>query len=202
DRGGLRMSEDDTRYCAVVRFAALAEDVGGGDPAVVLAHVGERPDPGHVTDRPHALAGVHPRVDRYAVCVGLDADVLQTEIRSTRPAAGRHEQPLGNQLLAVPETDSVVSPVVRDAACTGAEMDPQSLTAEPVGQRLAERTRLTRQDVVHAFHEVHTRAEARERLRHLHSHGSAAEDHDAGRKLPYAGGFTIGPHALELRQTR
>src|SRR3954452_6758238 len=66
-RWGLRSS------CSV----RVSEDVGGDDPALVLADVGQRPDAGHVADRPQALAGAHLCVDRdSAAVVGLQDVVL------------------------------------------------------------------------------------------------------------------------------
>ena len=103
DRGGLRVGEDDTGHGLVVGLSRLAEDVGGDDVALVLADMGERPDPGHIADRPQSLAGAQVGVDRDPVAVRLDADRLQAEPVDAWAPAGGDEQAVAAQLAAVVE---------------------------------------------------------------------------------------------------
>jgi hypothetical protein len=88
------MREDDARPCAVVGLARLPEDVRRRDPAVVLAHVGERPDRGDVPDRPHAVAGAHARINLNAAAVDFDPELLEPDVAHPRPAIGGDEQAL------------------------------------------------------------------------------------------------------------
>src|SRR5512132_2493754 len=98
DRRDLRIGEDDARDGVVVRLARLAVDVRGDDPALILADVGERPDAGHVADRPEAVAGGEARVDRDPLRARLDPDRLEADAVDARPPAGRDEQPVAAQL--------------------------------------------------------------------------------------------------------
>ena len=75
----------------------------GDDLALVLADVGERPDPVDVADRPQALTGAQVRVDRDPVRVGLDADRLEADLADARAASGRHEHMVAAQLATVLE---------------------------------------------------------------------------------------------------
>src|SRR5207237_4146816 len=62
----------------------------------------------------------------------------------------------------------------------------------------AERLRLTRKHVFHAFYELHLDAHARECLRHLNADRTRAEDDEALGKLLQPGGLAVRPDAVEL----
>ena len=115
DRGGLRIGVDHARHGLVVRLARLPEDVRRDHVALVLADVGQRPQPGDVPDRPEPLARAQVRVDRDSVGVGLDPDGLQAHPADPRAAARRDEQPVAAQLATVVELEDVVVAVASRA---------------------------------------------------------------------------------------
>jgi hypothetical protein len=70
-----------------VGLTRLAEEVRGDDITLVLADVGQRPNAGHVTDRPQPLACAQLNVDRDAA----RANRIQACRYPGTPARG-HEQ--------------------------------------------------------------------------------------------------------------
>ena len=62
-RCGLRVGVGDSRNGLVVRRMRLAGDVRRDHVALVLADVGERPDPGDIANRPQAFARAHVLID-------------------------------------------------------------------------------------------------------------------------------------------
>src|SRR5205085_9394929 len=85
-----------------------AEDVRGDDAALVLADVGQRPDAGHVADRPQPLAEREALVHGEAARAGLDADGLEPDALDPRPPARRDEQAIAAQLAPIGEGEHVV----------------------------------------------------------------------------------------------
>jgi hypothetical protein len=83
----------------------VAEDVGGGDPPLVLADVGERPDPGDVADGPDAIGGPHPLVDAdpLLACVGIDSGRVQAEAVHPGLASRGDQQLVAAELRAALE---------------------------------------------------------------------------------------------------
>src|SRR5207248_647737 len=81
--GGLRIAEHDAWDGVVTGGCGPAQDVGRRHTTLVLADVGERPDPGHVPDRPKAVAGGHARVHLDAARVRLYAHGLEAGAIST-----------------------------------------------------------------------------------------------------------------------
>ena len=87
DGADLRVGEGDAGQGAVVGAGAvLAEDVSGGDAALVHRDVRERALPGDVADRPQAVAGAHPVVDLDGAGVRVQADRLEAEPAEVRTA--------------------------------------------------------------------------------------------------------------------
>ena len=103
---------------------------------------------------------------------------------------------LACQRAAVLKAHHVVFSIICDPAGAPTEMDPQPFAAYRLGERVAERTRLAREDVLHPFDEVNACPQRRERLRHLNPHRSAPQDHHTCRDLPDPGGFTVGPDTV------
>ena len=142
-RRRLRVGVDDARYGVVVGLALLAEDVRRDDLALVLADVGQRPDPDDVADRPEALARAQVRVDRDSVAIGLDPDGLQAEPVDARAAAGGDEQAVAAQLAAILELEDVVLAVAarRGRACPEDELDAVAAAGPRRAPRPAARAR-------------------------------------------------------------
>src|SRR5436305_8469618 len=195
------MREDDSRDGAEVSLAMLAEDVGGDDPAVVLADVGQRPDSGHVTNRPDSIARIHPGIDWDAMRCRLDADGLETNVADAGAATRGHEQLLGGQLLAILEAHEITTGRSGgDRRRAAPEMDAQTVRADRLAERLTELAGLAGKDVVHALDEIDSGAEGRERLGQFDSDRPAAEDDQRLWDLPRARGLAVGPYAVELAQ--
>src|SRR5204863_8628550 len=122
--------------------------VGSGDAALVLADVGERPDPGHVADRPQALAGAHPGIDIDLALAGVEADGLEADALDARAAAGGDEHPIAPQLRPLLELEHVVLAVAPGTARVLAEPQLDALGLERLAERLAERPRRARKHPV------------------------------------------------------
>ena len=80
---------------------SCAEDVARGDRGLVHRHVREGALAGDVADRPEPVAGAHPPVGVDGPRGRVEADRLQAEVRQVGAAAGRDEQLVGLQRLAV-----------------------------------------------------------------------------------------------------
>ena len=89
---------------------------------------------------------------------------------------------------------------MRDVRRSAAEPQVDAVGAQGGGQCLAERPRLTWQQMVHALDDRRLRAQAVERLGHLDADRSAAEHDDALGHLLQAGGLPVGPNAVEVTQ--
>src|SRR5260370_1442915 len=146
DRGRLRVGVGHVRHGVVVGLARLAEDVRGDDLALVLAHVGQQPDAGDVTDGPQPLPGAQVRVDSDALRAGLDADRFQAGGHARAPASG-DEQVVTAQLAAVFEGQDVVVAVASRGGRLHAEDELDAVAAQHLAQRLAPRCGLAGQDV-------------------------------------------------------
>ena len=97
DGGDLRLGEDHARaeraVGAVRDRGVAAEEVVGGDPRLVLAHVREQRLAVDVADRvqPRVAVGPHAKVDRDRR-VGVEPELLEPDALGLRRAAERHEQ--------------------------------------------------------------------------------------------------------------
>ena len=199
---GLGVREHHARHGVVVGGPRPAEDVGRRHAALVLAHVGERPDAGGVADRPHAVGHVHAVVHRYPLLRGLHAHRLEPEPLGARPPAGGHEQAIAAQLVALRELDHELVPVTPDGRRVLAEAQLDPLRGQGLAQTLPQRLGLARQQVVRPLHERDRRAQARHGLSHLHAHGPAAEHEQPLRHLCEGGDLAVGPDAVELVEAR
>jgi hypothetical protein len=94
DRGSLRVGVGDARHRLVVRRVVLSRNVGRHHVALILAHMGERPDAVDIADGPQALARAEMLVHRDAVRVSRDADRLQPDPLHARAATSGHQQPV------------------------------------------------------------------------------------------------------------
>ena len=77
-----------------------------------------------------------------------------------------------------------------------AQLDPVGL--QGLGQRLAERLGLARQQAVGPLDDHRLAAEAHHRLGHLHPHRAAAEDEQPPRDLRQARDLAVRPHAVQV----
>ena len=180
-------------------LARLAEDVGGDDPALVLADVGQRPDAGDVADRPQARAGAQVCVDRNAAGVGDDADRLEADPVHARASAGGDEQTIAAQLAAVTQLQDVV-PVASRGGHVRAEHELDPVAPEGLAERLAERRGLAWEEVPGTVDEYRLAAETADGLRHLDPDRPASEHEQPARHGLHAGRLTVRPHAVELAQ--
>ncbi len=203
DGRDLRVGEDDPRHGGVVGLAVVAEDVRRRDPALVLADVGQRPDAGDVADRPDALARAHPRVDGDPAAAGREADGLEAEAAGPRPAPGRHEQAVAAQDGAVGELEHVLAAgVAAGGAHVAPEVQLDAVGPQRLGQRVAERRRLARQQPVGALDDRDLGAHPPDGLAELDPDRAAAEDQQPAGDRAQRGRLAVGPHALEPVQAR
>ena len=140
DRRRLRVGVGHPRDRLVVGLARLPEDVGRDDLPLVLADVGQRPEPGDVADRPEVLRHAQVCVDRDAVGVRLDADGVEAEPLDPRPSPGGDQQPVAAQLPAVVEHHDVVLAVAPGRGHADGQRELDALTAQDLAQRLTERS--------------------------------------------------------------
>ena len=115
---------------------------GGDDVALVLADVGERPDPGDVADRPQALAGAEVVVDRDALGAGLDADGLEAEPVDARATTRGHQETFAAHLGPSVELDDELAVFVAHRRGLRADRHLDAVPAQRLAQRLAQRRRL------------------------------------------------------------
>src|SRR5262249_58787052 len=125
----------DARHRPVVGPRRPAEDVHGRDPALVLAHVRERPAR-HVADRPDALGGAAALVDRDAPGPRLDADGLEADALRARAPAGRHHDLRAAGLAAVVQGDDLLRAVLPDAYRAPAQEELDAVLAQHVAEEL------------------------------------------------------------------
>ena len=197
----LGVGEHHARNGVVVRGPVASEDVRGGHAALVLAHVGERPDAGRVADRPQPVRDAHPVVHRDPLSRGLHADACRGRgrrrahgARSPR-AAGRRAARRGRRTRRTYSSPSRRTPV----ACSP-KWSSMPSAGERVAERVAERLRLARQEVVHALDQRHRRAQAVHGLRHLHSHRAATQHEQPARDLGEPRDLAVRPDAFQLAE--
>ena len=83
----LRVGEHHARDGFVVSDSVAPEDVRGHHAALVPAHLGQWPEPGHVADRPEAVRHAHPLVDGHPLRRGRDPHRVEAQVVDAR--AGR-----------------------------------------------------------------------------------------------------------------
>ena len=105
--------------------------------------------PGDVADRPEPVTGAQVRVDGDPVAVGLDADGLEPDAVDPRMPARRDEETVARQ-LGCRRRRSGRSRRRRGAprVALHAEHELDAVTAQDLAERLAQRCRLVRQQVV------------------------------------------------------
>jgi hypothetical protein len=133
-RRHLGIGEDDARHRLEVRLAALAQDVGGDDLALVLPDVGQLPDAFDVTDRPEAVRRTQARIDGDALRVGADADRLQAQLPHAGPPAGGDEEAVTSQLATVVELEDVVGALAPGGGGMHAEVQLDAFLAQDVAE--------------------------------------------------------------------
>ena len=135
-----------------------------------------------------------------AVAVGFDADGLEADPVDARAPAGGDEQAVAAQLAAVVELEDVVVAVAPRGGRVHAERELDAVAAQDLGERLAERRRLAREQVLGALDERDLAAEAANGLRHLDADRAAAEHEQPARDRLHAGHLAVRPDAFELAQ--
>lgn len=105
DGGDLGVSEHDSWDALVGGDTTAAQDVVGGDPALVLGHVGEQGDPGDVAYCPQPVGRAAVIVDRDLAGAGRHSDGVQVEPAGHRLAPGAEDHDVGLGLGAVVEGD-------------------------------------------------------------------------------------------------
>ena len=165
---------------------------------LVLPDVGQRPDAGDVADRPYAVAGRHPRVDLDPALAGLDPDGVESESVGAGPwpVATSNRSPRNSSRSGNSSTYSPSSTRTADACCPKHSSMPSLRKA--FAERLAQRLRLARKEVILALDECDRRSHSVHGLRHFDADGSAAEDDHPLRYVGERGDLAVGPHALRL----
>ena len=158
------------------------------------------PDAGDVADRPQALAHAQVCVDRDAVSVGFHADGLEADITDARPPAGGDQQAVAAELAAVAEFEHVVVAVAARGARAHTENEVDTVPLQDLAERLAERGRLMREQVLGRFDQRHLAAEPANGLRHFDADRPAAEHEQLPRHGLHAGHLAVRPDAVELAQ--
>ena len=139
-------------------LARLAEDVRGDDLALVLADVGEQPNPGDVADGPQPLPGAQLRVDPDAMLVERGADRLQAKPGYPRTPARGRQQPVPAQFPVVLEDQDVVGTVTPRGDHVYAEHQFDAVAAQLLTESFAERRWLVGQQVPGGFGDGHLAA--------------------------------------------
>src|SRR4029079_8765326 len=141
---------------AVVGPGAAAGDVPGGHARLVLADVGEQRGAGAVADRPDALRCLEALVRLDSALRDLHAELLEAETFGVWLAAGRDQQLLCAQLVAVRELEAYgsdsLAPVTPDVAHVGPEQDPDPFLLEGRSQQLGRVAIDARHQPVAALH--------------------------------------------------
>ena len=119
-----------------------------------------------------------------------------------RPPAGGDEQAVAAQLAAVVELEDVLVAVAAGGARVRGEDELDLVAAQNLAERLAQRRRLPREDVLGHVDDHGLAPEAANRLGHLHPDRPAAEDQEAARNRRHRGHLAVAPDAVELLQAR
>src|SRR6478609_1570221 len=108
-----------------MRLARFAEDIGRNNPALVLANVCQRPDAGHVPNRPEPFTSAELCVDRNAMTVGHDVDRLQPDVGDPGAPAGGHQDAVATDRTGVVKIEDVVVAVASGTGdmCAQDELD-------------------------------------------------------------------------------
>lgn len=133
----LRFREDDAWNRSILRAHGPGEDVRAGDPPLVLAHVGERHDPGDVADCPDSLRRATALVHLDPLLAGLDAHVFKRQFAQARLAADGDDQLIGGYLL-VGEANGAAVPCGADGRDFGAQPDIDVGAPEPPSRSSSE----------------------------------------------------------------
>ncbi len=151
--------------------------------------------PGHVADRPNAFGGAAAFVDGDALGVRLDADRFQADALDAWRPAGRDEQLLPADLLAVAQRDHALAVLEVHSFGAGVEAHVDAFLSQDVEDEGADRRVLAVDQVVCALHEGDLDPEAAEELAELDADRAAAEDHDARRQGLERRRLAVGPVA-------
>src|SRR5262249_23483924 len=154
----------------------LAEDVHGGDPALVLAEVREHCDAGDVADRPDAVRGPAALIDVDAARVGLDADGLEADASRPWTAAGRDNDLRAVRLVAVVELDDLLAALGVDADGAAADQEADSVLLQDLLQQPADPRVLAVGEARRSLDDRHRAAEAGQELRQLDRDDAAADE--------------------------
>jgi hypothetical protein len=144
------------------------------------------------------------RVDWDAVRVRLHADALQADPADARTPAGGDEQLLAAQLAPVVELEHVLLALALAPRRARVRREDQldAFVAKHFAERLAQRSRLAREQVVGHVDYDRLAAEPAHGLTHLHADRAAAEDQEPPRHSRHRRHLAVAPDALQLAQSR
>ena len=183
------------------RRTSSAEDVVGGDPPLVLAHVGQKRSPVDVTDGEQPVAPRHPKVVAdLEEAARLDPDRLEADVGRAGAAAERGQHLVRLDRLPVVELERDAA-VAADARRRGAEPDVDPAVAQRLEYLLAGKRLLALDQALAPVDERDRRAEGRPRLRHLDADDSAAQDREPAGHLGGRRRLDVRPR-LRVAETR
>src|SRR5262249_24557072 len=116
----------------------MAGDVRRDHVALVLADVGERPDAGHVADRPQALTRAHALVAMDPWGGALDAARPEADSLAARAPTGRDQELVAPQVRSAVELQDVLVPLPPRGGGVLPEPQLDAVPAQGLGQRLAQ----------------------------------------------------------------
>ena len=187
DRGDLRPAVGRPRLLHVVdRVDVLvAGDRVGGDDALVAGGVGEHQAADEVADRVDVrLLRPHPAVDLDEAPVRLDLRRLEPDVLDVRGPAGRDEQLLGAELLALLalrpdlEADAVLRDLDLGRVEAGVRHHRDPAPGEAPLEGLADLAILERDDLRQVLEQRHLRPEVVVHRGELAADGAGADDDD------------------------
>ena len=112
------------------------------DVGLVLADVGQRPQPGDISDRPQPLCRPQVIVHRRPARIRLDAHRLQADPADAGPTPGGDEQPVAAQVTPVVELHDVVCAIAAYGRGVCGQDELNALLVQNLAERLTQRRRL------------------------------------------------------------
>ncbi len=153
---------------------------------------------GDVANGPQAVAHAQVGVDRDAARVGLDADCVEADPVHPGAPACSEQQVVASHLAAVTECQDEVLAVASGGRCLGAQLQLDSVAAEHLAQRLAQRRRLMGQHAFSRFNDDHLAAQTAHGLGHLDADRPAPQYQQATRHGLHSGDLAVAPDALQV----
>jgi hypothetical protein len=136
-------------------------------------------------------------------------DEVVTQLAEAEPCFEVAEPPGGDdsevfvgvaRAVGVAALQDVVGALAPGGGGPRTEGELDAVPAQDLAERLAQRRRLAREQVLPALHDRHLPAEAADGLRHLHPHRPAAQDQQPPRDRLHPGGLAVGPDPVQLAE--